>query len=69
MPETARMTGFSVFSAEVLVSSEERQSSIRKRALFALCEENWGMVGGGGARVTHAIVFLYIFIVISVNIK
>jgi len=47
MTETTRMTGFSEFSAEVLVSSEERQCCIRKRALCALCDENWVSLSGG----------------------
>jgi len=43
MTETTRMIGFSAFSAEVLVSAEERQCCIRKRAL---CDDNWVALSG-----------------------
>jgi len=47
MTETTRMNGFSAFSAEVLISSEQRQSCIRKRDLCALCDENCVALSGG----------------------
>jgi hypothetical protein len=52
MTETTRMTGFSAFSAEVLVPSEERQSSSRKHALCALRYDRW--VALNGEQVWHA---------------